>query len=147
MDADEVVVTLGLDALPAEGGRFRRTWADAHSSAIYFLLTAPEVSALHRLDGPEVYHFYAGAPVRLLLLHPGGMVTEPVLGPDLAAGQRPQVVVEAGVWQACEPLGPWALLGTTMAPPFEWGAFSLGSAAELTEGWPAAAHRISRFVR
>ena len=101
----------GLEPLPDEGGMFRRTYADAHSSAIYYLLVAPDFSALHALSATETYHWYAGAPLRLLLLHPDGGATEPVLGPDLAAGQRPQQVVPAGTWQGSSPRGPgrwWA---------------------------------------
>src|SRR6201991_2363177 len=84
-DGERVATLLGLEPLPGEGGLFRRTHLDAHSSAIYYLLLAPDFSALHRLDSTETYHWYAGTPLRLLLLHPDGEVAEPVLGPDLAA--------------------------------------------------------------
>lgn len=66
--ADVVAETLGLQPLPDEGGRFRRAYADRQASAIYYLLTRGDVSALHRLTGPEVYHFYAGAADRIVEL-------------------------------------------------------------------------------
>ena len=91
MNPHQLARTLGLEPLPEEGGLFRRTHLDAHSSAIYFLLISPEFSALHALAATETYHWYAGAPLRLLLPAPGGSVDEPVLGPDVAAGQRPQL--------------------------------------------------------
>ncbi|MGH3098108.1 MAG: cupin domain-containing protein [Streptosporangiales bacterium] len=142
---------LGLEPLPGEGGLYRQTVADGRSSAIYFLLIAPEFSAMHRLDSPEVYHFYAGAPLRLLLLHPDGTATEPVLGTDLgtdlAAGQRPQLLVPAGVWQGSSSLGAWSLVGTTMAPPFSSGGFELGDTDALRTGWPAAADRVAQLCR
>jgi uncharacterized protein len=146
-EGERVAALLGLEPLPDEGGLFRRTHLDAHSSAIYFLLVAPDFSALHALTGVETYHWYAGSPLRLLLLHPDGRSSEPVLGPDLAAGQRPQLVVPAGTWQGSSPAGAWSLVGTTMAPPFEPAAFGLGARAELAAGYPRCRDRIGELTR
>jgi predicted cupin superfamily sugar epimerase len=146
-DGERVAELLGLEPLPDEGGLFRRTHIDAHSSAIYYLLLAPDFSALHRLAATETYHWYAGSPLRLLLLGPAGRISEPVLGPDLAAGQRPQLVVPAGTWQGSDPAGEWSLVGTTTAPPFEWAGFELGERAALTDGYPEAADRIAGLTR
>ena len=134
-------------AAPGEGGLFRRTYIDAYFSVIYFMLIAPDFSALHSLDGVETYHWYAGSPLRLLLLHPGGQVAQPVLGANLARGARPQVVVPSGVWQGSSSLGEWTLAGTTTAPAFEWSAFHLGRRAELVSGWTDAAARIRALTR
>ena len=86
---EQLAARLGLAPLPDEGGLFRRTHADRHSSAIYYLLLAPEFSALHTLTSVEVYHWYAGAPLRVLLLSPDGTVSEPLLGPDVALVSDP----------------------------------------------------------
>ena len=144
---EQVARLLGLTPLPDEGGLFRRTFADAHSSAIYFLLLAPDFSALHVLAAPETYHWYAGSPLNLLLLHEGGRATEPTLGPDLERGERPQLVVPAGTWQGSTPKGAWSLVGTTMAPPFAWPGFRLGERADLVRRWPAAHNRIAALTR
>ena len=72
---------------------FAQTLVDEHCTAIYYFTEPGQFSALHRLDSTEVFHHYAGAPARMLLLHPDGTVTEPVLGSDFAAGERPQVIV------------------------------------------------------
>lgn len=146
-EGERVAELLGLEPLPGEGGLFRRTHIDAHSSAIYYLLLAPDFSALHRLSATETYHWYAGAPLRLLLLDADGRVTEPVLGPDLTAGQRPQIVVPAGTWQGSSPAGEWSLVGTTTAPPFDWAGFELGERAALTARYPEAADRITQLTR
>jgi predicted cupin superfamily sugar epimerase len=146
-EGERVAALLGLEPLPDEGGLFRRTHIDAHSSAIYFLLIAPDFSAMHRLTATETYHWYAGAPLRLLLLGGDGQVSEPVLGPDLAAGQRPQIVVPAGTWQGSSSTGEWTLVGTTTAPPFDWEGFELGERAALAAGYPAAAERIAALTR
>ena len=143
----DIARLLHLEPLPGEGGLFRQTYADPASTAIYYLLVAPEVSRLHRLPTPEVWHHYAGAPARMLLLQPGGAVEEPVLGAELERGYRPQVVVPGGVWQGCEALGPWSLLGTTMAPPYDGATWELGDRTVLSVGWPdAAAARITALT-
>jgi predicted cupin superfamily sugar epimerase len=146
-DGERVARLLGLSPLPDEGGLFRQTFADAHSSAIYFLLLAPDFSALHVLGTTEVYHWYAGSPLRLLLLHADGQATEPTLGPDLERGEHPQLVVSAGTWQGSAPTGAWSLVGTTMAPPFDWSGFGLGERADLVSRWPTAHDRITALTR
>lgn len=145
-EGQRVAALLGLEPLPGEGGLFRRTHLDAHSSAIYYLLIAPEFSALHRLGATETYHWYSGAPLRMLLLGADGTVDEPVLGPDLDAGQRPQVVVPAGTWQGSSPGGVWSLVGTTTAPPFDWAHFRLGDRTDLVARHPAARARIEELT-
>ena len=134
--ADEVVRLLGLSPHP-EGGFYRETFrapaADGErsaSTAIYYLLRAGEVSAWHRVDADEVWHFYAGSPLELFLSVDGRERSAIRLGPDLTAGERPQAVVPAGVWQAARPLGGWVLVGCTVAPGFEFSSFEMASA-----GW------------
>jgi predicted cupin superfamily sugar epimerase len=147
MDAAEIARLLELEPLPEEGGLFRRTSADGHANAIYFLLADGDFSAMHILTSTEVYHFYDGAPLRMLLLHPDGRVEQPVLGRDLAAGERPQLTVPPGVWQGSSSAGEWTLVGTTVSPPFEWDGFRLGSRERLAERYPTAAARIAELTR
>jgi predicted cupin superfamily sugar epimerase len=131
MTAEEVVRLLDLAPHP-EGGFYRETFRDTSpddrrgaSTAIYYLLRRGEVSAWHRVhDAAEVWHYYAGAPLELTL-SPGRGHTTLHLGPDLAAGERPQAVVPAGIWQAARPLGDWTLVGCTVAPAFELSAFEM----------------------
>ncbi len=138
MTAEEIIRVLDLQPLPGEGGYYRETYRSAASTAIYYLLTPESHSRLHRLPGDEVYHFYRGDPVELLLLFADDCGELVRLGPDLVAGQRPQVVVPAGVWQGSRlvPGGRWALLGTTMAPPFEFDQFTPGDAEALAVRYP-----------
>lgn len=142
-----MIALLGLEPLAGEGGQWAQTWRDEHSSAIYFLLRPGDFSALHRLSGVELWHHYAGAAVEMLLLEPGGTVLRPRLGADLAAGERPVVVVEAGTWMAAGTTGEWSLVGTTMAPPFDDASFELGDQAALSAAYPEAATDIVRFTR
>ncbi|HUG85925.1 MAG TPA: cupin domain-containing protein [Euzebya sp.] len=147
LQADDVATMLGLSPLQGEGGRWGQTWLDEHSSAIYFLLAPGDFSALHKLPSTEVYHVYAGDPMELAMLHPDGSWQTVVLGPDLAAGQRPTFPVPGGTWQGSCTLGDWTLLGTTMAPPFSVASLELGDPAELRRTHPGAAEVIVRLTR
>jgi hypothetical protein len=140
VNSAQVIELLGLVPLEPEGSWWARTHYDAASSAIYYLLAAGECSRLHRL--PEVYHWYAGAPLQLLLLHPDGSSAQPVLGPELAAGQWRQLVVAPGVWQGSSSLGQWTLAGTTTAPRYEDADFELVDPAALLARWPQHRDRI-----
>ena len=94
-------------------------------------LARGERSHWHRVDAVEVWHYHAGAPIRLeIALHERGPVERLTLGTDLAAGERPQAVVPAHAWQAATTLGDWTLVGCTVAPGFEWAGFELAP-----KGW------------
>lgn len=122
-----------LDLAPhPEGGWYRRTWTAPSpegvrpfGSAIYYLLLEGEVSAPHRIDAVELWHFYTGDPLELSLESPDGDRETVIVGPDLAAGQVPQVVVDAGVWQSARSLGRYTLVGATVTPAFSFDGFEL----------------------
>jgi predicted cupin superfamily sugar epimerase len=146
MDPHALAEELRLAPLPVEGGLFRSTYVDEYSSAIYYLLIRPDVSAMHRLPSTEIFHYYAGSAAQMLLLHADGIISEPRIGTDLARGESPQVIVPAGVWQGTETLGDWTLLGTTQAPPYTDAGFEPGRRAGLIRDWPRAAERIRRLT-
>ena len=134
--ARQIIETLGLAPHP-EGGWFRETWrADAPEggraagTAIYYLLEEGQVSRWHRVDAAEIWHWYLGAPLAMALSEEGRARRAAVLGPDLAAGERPQVIVPAGCWQSAAPQGGFTLVGCTVSPAFEFEGFELAP-----EGW------------
>ncbi|HYG41909.1 MAG TPA: cupin domain-containing protein [Bordetella sp.] len=132
MEAGNIIETLGMQRHP-EGGWFVETFRDvrdeerAHSTAIYYLLEAGDVSKWHRVrDAAEVWHFYAGDPL-LLRVSDGNKTTDIRLGTDFANGERPQAVVPANFWQAARALGRFTLVGCTVAPGFEYASFELAA--------------------
>lgn len=140
-EARDMIRLLDLKPHP-EGGYYRETFRDercgadgrAASTLIYFLLTAGQISAWHKVDAAEAWHYYAGAPLRLGLWCSGVPLQKIELGIDLLAGQRPQCVVPAGFWQMAECLGvvdaAWTLVGCSVAPGFQFSGFELAPA-----GW------------
>jgi predicted cupin superfamily sugar epimerase len=166
LSAEEVIALLELRPLPREGGWYRETHRSAltlpaaalgpadtsgrsAATAIYYLLTPESFSALHRLPTDEVFHFYLGSAVEMLQLDPStGIGRILILGSDLLAGQRPQVIVPAGVWQGSRlcPGGSFALLGTTMSPGFDFADYQGGDPDQLAAGFPAFADAIRRLA-
>jgi hypothetical protein len=130
LTAAEIIRRLALKPHP-EGGHFRETFRDTHtingraaSTSIYFLLQRGERSHWHRVDAVETWHYYSGAPLELSVVN--GASEEVIrLGPDIAAGEAPQVTVPARAWQAARTLGDWTLVGCTVAPGFEFSGFEL----------------------
>lgn len=131
MTAEEIIRLLELQPHP-EGGHFRETYRDVAgdggrgaSTAIYYLLKAGEQSHWHRVDAAETWHWYAGAPLVLSISPNGHDVSAHHLGTSFATGQRPQIVVPKGAWQAATSLGAWTLVGCTVAPAFEFAGFEM----------------------
>jgi predicted cupin superfamily sugar epimerase len=132
-----------LDMAPhPEGGWFRETWRSpvtfapdgydgprSAATAIYFLLHPGEESAWHVVRSDELWFWHSGGPLALRLGgsadHPGDGPTT-LLGGDVAAGERPQVLIPAGVWQAATPTGTDpVLVSCVVAPGFDFADFRL----------------------
>jgi len=162
MTAEDVKNVLKLQPHPREGGWYVRTYeasemiaaegfeagrysrARRTGTAIYYLLEPETFSEMHRLKSDEVFHFYAGDAVEMLQLHEQGRGSTVIIGNDLLAGERPQVVVERDVWQGSRLVagGRWALLGCTVSPGFDFEDYASGTCRELCQGWPDFADRI-----
>jgi len=159
---DDLIQQLGLEPHP-ERGYYRQTYraqslvqsaphggTRAASTAIYFLVTANEPSTfLHRLISDEVFHLYEGGPLEILRLFPDGHWDVAVLGMNLEAGERPQVVIPAGTWFGTELRAgaTHCLAGCTVAPGFEFADFELAQGPELEARYPTAADRIRTMSR
>ena len=168
LSAQQIIDSLGLEPLPVEGGLFRQAILSPETipqsalpdryptdkpftTAIYFMLTAAadSFSALHKLPTDEVYHFYLGDPVEMLLLYPGGKSERVILGQDILNGQHVQFNVPRDVWMGSHllPGGDFALMGTTMAPGFTPEDFVGGERDQLIEQYPAEADLIGQLTR
>lgn len=161
--ARTLVAQLGLKPLDLEGGYFRRTaeaslWVKALEgggeacraySLIYALFTPESFSALHLLGKDEIWCWHGGDPLESLRLYPDGQGEWVKLGLDVAAGQRPQDIILAGVWQGTRLAagGTWALVSCVVAPEFRWSDFTLADRAELSARYPQFAEGIADLTR
>lgn len=144
LSAQEVIEALHLEYLDGEGVWFRVLWRTEHANAIYGLLTPEDFSALHVLREDETWVHVAGAPARMLLLHPDATDEECALGTGIESGEVPAVRVPAGTWQAARTAGDWTLVVCMLAPPFS--GFTLATADTDLSAW-APAERIREMIR
>ncbi len=145
--AQRLIETLRLKPHP-EGGWFAETYRSRYSTAIYFLIPEGAKSHLHRIKSDELWHFYMGGPLVIEEIAPDGATSRTRLGPGFAAGERPQHNVPAGRWFGAWPYPGtrFALVGCTVAPPFEFHDFELGTKAELLAKFPAARDVVERLA-
>jgi predicted cupin superfamily sugar epimerase len=167
-DPQQIIHALNLQPLPFEGGWYAQSYkckdmlngsclpdgypgARALGTAIYYLMTAAQdgFSALHRLRGDEVLHFYLGDPIDSLLIYPNGSFSKLVMGPDIQNGQVLQLVIPAGTWQGHRvlPGKKYALIGSTMTPGYDDEDFELGLRSDLCKQYPLLCDEITWLTR
>lgn len=133
-----IISQLELEKHP-EGGYFKETYRSGEitdtaqgkrniSTAIYYLLDSESISHLHRIKSDEMWHFYIGSPLRLVILNEKtGAFREIILSNDLENNSTLQFVVPAGVWMAAEVIdkSSFSLVGCTVSPGFDFRDFEM----------------------
>jgi predicted cupin superfamily sugar epimerase len=158
-NAAEMISRFGLIPLPREGGFYRSIWTGpatapggrGSGSAILFLITQNDFSALHRLGTDEIWHFHGGDSAEVVAIEPSdGSLAVHVLGGDLSGDNLPSAVIRAGTWQGARlrqgPRG-WALFGCTLAPAWDEREFELGERDALLRDFPAHAGLVRALTR
>ena len=156
-DIPELIRHYRLTTLPSEGTLFTGTYRSTKNVAgggpvgtamIGLYCNAMRSHSLfHRLPVDEIWHFYRGDPLRLVLLCADGTSHDVTLGSDPLRGQAVQFVVPAGTWQAghCIDVGQYSLFGCTMAPGFTGAMYEGGTRAALLASHPDRREDIERF--
>ena len=166
MTAQHIIELLGLQPHPTEGGYYRETYrseetipsdalpkrysqSKSFGTAIYYLLIPHTCSLIHRLPTDELFHFYLGNPVIMLMLRPDLTSEVLTLGHDLDHGHQTQVVVPRDTWQGSllSEGGTFSLLGTTMAPGFDFSDYEYGNRDALTGYYPERTELIQRLTK
>ncbi len=120
-----------------------------YSTCIYFLLTSDTFSAFHKIHQDEIWHFYAGSPLKLYIISDTGEYSEHLIGNNFSEGQVPQFVVPGRHWFAAKTLkvDSYSFVGCTVAPGFDFADFVLPERAELISKFPQYEDIITRFTR
>jgi len=166
LTSDQIKTLFHLKPHPEEGGYFIETYRSSETlsekalpsrykgvrsfgTAIYYSLTPETISAIHRLQSDEVFHFYLGDPVEMLQLWPDGSGRVLILGSDILNGMQPQVVIPRGIWQGARLFkdGKFALLGTTVTPGFEFADYESGRRDPLVKSYPQFQELIIHLTR
>ena len=127
--------------VPAYGGEREGAFAQ------YFLVAPERAMVMHRIRSDQLYHHYRGDSLEILRLFVDGSGDVTVVGDDLVAGQRPQLLIPGGTFHVSRvrPGGEWALMGTTVFPGLEPVDVELGNLDELAAAYPAFAGEIRSF--
>ncbi len=132
------------NALPAgfEGSRNIAT-------SIYFMLTAGNFSAFHRIKSDETWHFYTGEAITVSVIHPNGKFEEIHLGSNPEAGEVFQATVPAHAWFASSLRKDegYSLVGCTVAPGFDFRDFEMAKRDKLINEYPQHRSIIEKLTR
>lgn len=165
LTADKIIKLLDLQPLSFEGGYFRETYRSeliihhnalpdrytedkSVSTAIYYFLTTERKSVMHRIPTDEVFHFYLGDTVEMLLLYEDGTAEVKYLGTDIKDGQSPQIIVPRNTWQGARVIkgGEFALMGTTVSPGFDFPDLEIGDFEKLAQAFPEYINLIKELT-
>lgn len=135
--ASQLIARFGLSPHP-EGGWFREVHRAAERvetqrgtrsalTTIYYLLERQQLSRWHVVASDEIWHFYAGAPLELLVYAPSGRALQRHVLAAPAPDREPIGIVPAGAWQAARSLGEYSLVGCNVGPGFDFADFQFVS--------------------
>ncbi len=165
-DTERIIKKLNLKPHPKEGGFFSETYRareilgenaipDGYegdrniSTCIYYMLTPETFSEMHILKSDEIFHFYLGDPVEMLHLYPDGSGKRVIFGRDILHDMEAQIIVPRNVWQGARLVegGKFALMGTTVAPGFDYSDYRTGNRNDLISSYPDFSDMIIKLTR
>lgn len=153
LKAGEIIEILQLKKHP-EGGYYRELYrSDEHiahhhlpsrftgdrafATSIYFMLTDDSISALHRIQSDETWHYYCGNSLSLYQIDESGKLHVEKLGLDIFKGEKPQITIRRNTWFGAVIDGEgYTLAGCTVAPGFDFQDFEMPSRQELLAMYP-----------
>lgn len=156
----DIINKLNLIAHPVEGGFFVRNYTSevkayfpivneerAIASAIFYLFGDKALSFPHYLKQDEIWHFYSGSPLELLLLHKNGSSELITMGSDILNNQKPQVSILAGTIFCAKMKkgGEYSLIGATLSPAFDYSDYKEVACSELINKYPEYKEFLQEF--
>ena len=159
-DLSGLITTLGLEP-NLEGGFYRQTYESSAGmrtpggrrpllNSIYYLLTrGSPVGHLHRNRSAITHFHHLGGPATYLLVDPGGVLSEVVLGADIRAGHVPSFTAPGGWWKTSHVLGPDAgdcLISEAVAPGFRYEDHEMATADGIAATLPGLIDALRPFI-
>lgn len=129
----------GLPA-PFDGGR-------PLGSALYFMVTPAAPVKLHRIKNDQLYHYYLGDPIEVLMLRANGDSELVVVGPNIVGGQILQLFIPGNTFHTARITGKhrWFLGASTEWPGVIPEDVELGNVEQLAVKYPEAAADLRTF--
>ena len=160
MTAEDIITLLGLEPHPTEGGYFRRTYesdqrCDTENgsrmllTSIYYMLTQDSPGGFLHRNKSDIIHFHQlGASIKYTLVSPDGVLSEKVLGPDIAHGEALQLLVPGGWWKASRICaGDYALISEAVSPGFEYADNEIATEELIQQLFPDIKPQLNEFIK
>ncbi len=118
-------------------------------TALIFMVTPEAPVKLHRIDNEQLYHYYLGDPIEVLLLRENGDSELVVVGPNIVGGHMLQLYIPGNTFHTARVTGKrrWFLGAST-----EWPGVvvrdrdvELGDIDQLAAKYPEASADIRKF--
>jgi predicted cupin superfamily sugar epimerase len=163
LTADEVLRLLGLEPnatcgfvretlrlkLDIAPGGLPAPFADGRplGTALYFMVTPAAPVRLHRIRNDQLYHYYLGDPIEVLLLKADGASERVIVGPDLRAGHHVQLLIPGNTFHTARIIGDrkFFLGASTEWPGVLPVDVELGDIEILAAKYPHVAEDIRTF--
>ena len=150
LNSAHYIANLGLEPHP-EGGYYRQLFGNDESgkkdiSSIYYMLTANDISAFHRLHNVvEIWYYHAGEPLNIYVIDTEGKLCVHNLSPE---GEM-QVIIKPEQWFAAEIPSKqgFTLVGCAVAPAFTFENFELAQKDDLVKQFPQHSELIERMCK
>jgi predicted cupin superfamily sugar epimerase len=118
-------------------------------SALYFMVTPDAHVRLHRIRNDQLYHYYLGDPIEVLMLHANGASERVIVGPDLPGGQLVQLLIPGNTFHTArvipESIRGWFLGASTEWPGVEPADVEIGDVEALAAKYPDVADDLRAF--
>lgn len=127
----------------------RYTSGRNYSTSIYFMIEGDDFSSFHRLESDELWHFYEGTAIKIIMIDKNGKLENKLLGTDFEKGENPVAVIKKATWFAAELVDKtmYSLIGCTVAPGFDFEDFTLAKSDDLIKNFPYHSEIIKKFTR
>jgi predicted cupin superfamily sugar epimerase len=104
---------------------------------------------LHRIRNDQLYHYYLGSPLEVLMLHSDGNTERVIVGPDLRNRQRVQLLIPGNTFHTARLVchGEWFLGASTEWPGVVPSDVEIGNVDLLAEKYPAVAADLRAIAR
>lgn len=161
MKKNQIITHLSLEP-HVEGGFFHRTYQSEHQTiltetgkprplltSIYYLLSDDNpIGYLHKNRSDIIHYFHSGSPLTYHIIHPEGKVERVVMGKDLAAGQKLQLIVKGGCWKAAElTAGEYGLVSEAVCPGFDYADMALADRETIQILFPDLPDELERLIK
>ncbi|RDH87404.1 MAG: cupin [endosymbiont of Seepiophila jonesi] len=161
MKKNQIITHLSLEP-HVEGGFFHRTYQSELQTiptdtgkprplltSIYYLLSNDSpIGYLHQNRSDIIHYFHSGSPLTYHIIHPEGKVERVIMGKDLAAGQKLQLIVKGGCWKATElTTGEYGLVSEAVCPGFDYADMTIATREEIQRLFPKILDELDRLIK